>query len=124
MGVFILKSANELRDRLKNRREEHLKALWQEANRMAHEAARLGARRVILFGSLATKTAGLFSDLDLLIEMETHLGFIERTVDVYSKLKPRVGVDLLIYTTEEISRMRDNPLIRRIFMEGQVLYEA
>lgn len=113
-----------MRARLRERREKHLKALWREAHRMAQEAAGLGACRVILFGSLASKTAGLFSDLDLLIEMETDLGFIERTVDVYSKLKPQVGVDLLIYTPQEISRMRDNPMIRRIFMEGRVLYEA
>ncbi len=116
--------ANELRFRLKKRKEYHLKALWEEARRIAQEAAGLGACRVILFGSLATKTAGLFSDLDLLIEMETNLGFIERTVDVYQKLKPKVGTDLLIYTPGELNRMRNNNLIRRVFTEGQVLYEA
>ncbi len=37
---------------------------------------------------------------------DTPLGFLERTVDWYRRLQPRVATDLLVYTSEEMERMR------------------
>ena len=113
-----------VRHRLKERTEAHLKELLAEAQRLAGEAARLGAKRVVLFGSLVKGTAGLSSDLDLLIVIDSPLGFLERTVEIYRHLKPRVGTDMLIYTPEEMVKMPDNPMVRLACKEGQVLYEA
>lgn len=114
----------QVRQRLATRRKIHLEALRAEAHRLAKAAADIGARRVILFGSLVKGNAGLASDLDLLIVLDSPLGFLERTALVYRQLQPQVGTDMLIYTTEEMKKMSDNSLIKRALSEGQVLYEA
>jgi predicted nucleotidyltransferase len=113
-----------LRQHSRLRREAQRQALWAEARRLASAAAVLGMQRVILFGSLARDEAGAFSDLDLLIVWQTPLGFLERTVEAYRLLRPRLAADLLVYTPEELQHMRETPLIRRVLEEGKVLYEA
>jgi hypothetical protein len=60
----------------------------------------------------------------LLIVWDTPLGFLERTVELYRQLQPRVAADLLVYTPGEMEKMRETPLVRRALEEGKVLYEA
>jgi predicted nucleotidyltransferase len=64
------------RDELKARREAHVARLQSEARRLAEEAGRLGAQKVVLFGSVArdVDATGLTSDLDLLTVWETETG--------------------------------------------------
>lgn len=109
---------------LQHRREEHQKALWQEVERLTAAASEMGVRRIILFGSLLQKKPGLTSDLDLLIIWDTPLGFLERTVELYRRLQPRVPTDLLVYTSGEMEWMIDTPLVKRALEEGKVLYKA
>lgn len=116
--------ALNVRKVLQHRREEHQKALWQEVDRLSAVASELGVRRVILFGSLLKKRPGLTTDLDLLIVWDTSLSFLERTVELYRRLQPRVATDLLVYTSKEMERMIHTPLVRRALEEGKVLYEA
>lgn len=113
-----------VRQRLKRRLETHGRILYEEIERLTAAAAELGAQRVILFGSLVEKEPGLTTDLDLLIVWDSPLPFIERTAEVYRRLQPRVGADLLVYTPEEMERMVHNSLVRRALKEGRVLYEA
>ncbi len=98
--------------------------LRREASRLDEAAAALGAQRVVLFGSLVAGDPGLASDVDLLVVWDTPLGFLERTVDLYRRLRLQVPVDLLLYTPREMERMVDRPFVRRALAEGQVLYEA
>ncbi|MGQ9647615.1 MAG: hypothetical protein ACUVWO_13905 [Thermodesulfobacteriota bacterium] len=49
---------------------------------------------------------------------------IERTVELYRRLQPRVATDLLVYTPSEMERMADTPLVRRALEQGKVLYEG
>jgi predicted nucleotidyltransferase len=109
---------------LEHRREEHQKALREEAGRLTAAASELGVHRIILFGSLLEKKPGLTTDLDLIIVWDTPLGFLERTVELYRRLQPRVATDLLVYTPNEMERMVDTPLVRRALEQGRVLYEA
>jgi len=118
------KDALTIRQLLQLRREVHRKALWQEVERLTAAASEVGVRRIILFGSLVLKDPGLTSDLDLLIVWDTPLGFIERTVELYRRLQPRVATDLLVYTSSEMEQMIHTPLVRRALEEGRVLYEA
>jgi predicted nucleotidyltransferase len=113
-----------VRQLLQNRREEHQKALWQEADRLTAAASKLGVKRIVLFGSLMRREPSLASDLDLLIIWDTPLGFLERTVELYRRLQPRVSTDLLVYTSREMKRMIHTPFVRRVLEEGRVLYEA
>ncbi len=108
----------------RQRRESHRQALWQEAERLAVAAATLGVQRVVLFGSLARGEDNALSDMDLLIIWETPLGFLERTVELYRRLQPRVAADLLVYTPTEMEQMIHKPWVRQALEEGRVLYEA
>jgi predicted nucleotidyltransferase len=116
--------SSDVRHLLQQRRIAHRQALRQEAERLATEAAALGVQRVILFGSLVRDEDGLMSDLDVLIVWDTPLNFLERTVELYRRLQPRVATDLLVYTPAEMERMAHTPLVRRALQEGRVLYEA
>ncbi len=114
----------EFRDRLKKRRDSHLRNLRKELDRLVQEAPAVGVERIILFGSYLHGDAGLSSDLDLLMVWDTPLDYLSRTVELYRRLKPRAAVDLLVYTVEEMERMAETPLIRKALTEGKVLYEA
>jgi predicted nucleotidyltransferase len=109
---------------LEHRREEHQRALWQEVERLTAAASKLGVRRIVLFGSLIRGKPGLATDLDLLIVWDTSLGFLDRTVELYRLLKPRVSTDMLVYTPNEMERMMHTPFVRKVLEEGKVLYEA
>jgi predicted nucleotidyltransferase len=109
---------------LEHRRAVHRQVLRQEVERLTHAAAAMGAQRVVLFGSLVRGEAGLTSDVDLLIVWDTPLAFLERTVEVYRRLRPQVAADLLVYTPAELLRMAHTPLVRRALEEGKILYEA
>lgn len=81
--------------------------------------------RIILFGSFATGEATEWSDIDLVIVKETERRFLERTKEVLLLLRPRVGVDILVYTPREFERLScERPFVRTEIQEkGKVLYE-
>ncbi|MGC8787595.1 MAG: nucleotidyltransferase domain-containing protein [Anaerolineae bacterium] len=112
------------RQLLAKRRDAHRRALRRELVRLTKAAAEMGVQRVILFGSLLHGEASLYSDLDLLIIWDTPLSFLERTVELYRRLQPRVATDLLVYTPSEMQRMAHTSLVRQALREGKVLYEA
>jgi predicted nucleotidyltransferase len=113
-----------IRQLLRRRQRAHHSVLVQEASRLASDAAALGAQRVVLIGSLARGNPGLTSDLDLLIVWDTPLDFVTRAVELYRRLRPRVPVDLLVYTPAEMTRMIHRPFVRQALQGGKVLYEA
>ncbi len=117
-------SWEEIQRWLRERREAQRMEMEAELSRLVEMLKAMGVQRIILFGSMARGEAGLGSDLDLLVIWDTPLGFLERTVELYRRLQPRVAVDLLVYTPQEMARMADRPLIRRALMEGKVLYAA
>jgi predicted nucleotidyltransferase len=88
---------------------------------------RFQPRRVILFGSRARGDASPSSDIDLFVELESDLGkpVLERIVAVREVfgLHPW-SMDLLVYTTEEVRRMREmgGTILDVVETEGKVLY--
>lgn len=100
--------------------------LERELNRwlpllIAHEQP----ERIILFGSYPAGEVGEWSDLDMVIVKETEAPFLDRTRDVLALLKPRVGLDVLVYTPEEFERLgRERAFMREeILAKGKVIYE-
>ena len=96
------------------------------AEAIEHIVAALGHRpeveRAILFGSYAAGRRDLFTDLDLLIVMDSPLDFVTRTAEMYRYLSAPVDMDLLVYTPEELERQRVRGFIRRALEQGQVIY--
>ncbi len=92
-------------------------------------ARRLGiaanARQVILFGSHARGDAKEESDVDLLIIAESDLPRFKRSRQLYKLFRPYpFGMDLLVYTPQEIERGQRSPVsfVSTVLKEGKVLY--
>lgn len=110
---------------LSERRERNVSLLRSELNRIQNELERLGAQKVVHFGSSARGEAGLDSDLDLIVVMACEESFLDRIAALYKILKPRVAVDLLVYTPVEFEEMKENNFfLKNVLREGKTLYEA
>lgn len=80
--------------------------------------------KIILFGSLAADQARLWSDIDLVVVTNSHRRFLDRTKEALLLLRPRVGLDVLIYTPEEFETLsRERPFFQEEILKGKVLYE-
>jgi predicted nucleotidyltransferase len=79
--------------------------------------------KVISFGSYADGRRDLFTDLDLIIIMETEKDFLHRTAEMYQLLHSDVDMDLLVYTPNEFQKMREGSFLRYALKNGQVIYE-
>ncbi len=55
-------------------------------------------KKVILFGSMAQDDVNEWSDIDLIIVEETDLPFLKRIKKHRNLLKPRIGMDIAVYT--------------------------
>src|SRR5689334_8960520 len=81
--------------------------------------------KVILFGSMASGTVHEWSDLDLVIVKDTSKPFLQRLIEVALLCRPRIGVDFLVYTPNELTQMiaEQNPFIlQEVIQRGKVLY--
>ncbi len=82
--------------------------------------------KAVLFGSFARGTQSRHSDIDLMLIQKTDRRFLDR----YNELYPEImrlfrgrGVDLLIYTPEEIAAISHRKFIQTILQKGVTIYE-
>ena len=80
-------------------------------------------RWVSLFGSYARGRQDLFTDLDLLVIMDTQAGVMERLQRLYSLLALPVDYDVVCYTPGEWEKIQHQPFWRRASKTEVVLYE-
>ena len=105
--------------------EQRRARLEAELRRICAELPRLGVRKAILFGSLASGNVGSTSDLDLILVVPSAEKFTRRLEQFYQALNPSVALDLFVYTPEEFSAMAEsNPFVRSALAHGKVVYEA
>jgi len=105
--------------------KERKAKLEAELIRIVEKLKAKGVRKIILFGSLVRGDVGPASDLDLLVVLDTDLGFKERLDLVYGDLDPGLAVDILPYTAAELEELqKTRPFIERAVREGRVVYEA
>jgi len=67
---------------------------------------RAGVAEAYLMGSVAAGTAGPWSDLDVVVVQETDEPFVERPRAFADLHDLGVPVDVLVYTPEELKRLR------------------
>ena len=79
--------------------------------------------RISLFGSYARGRHDLFTDLDVLVVMDTQMGLMERLRLLYSILAMPVDVDILWYTSEEFESLKEYEPLKGILNGEQTLYE-
>lgn len=113
-------------ERERTARERRRARLEAVLPRMVERLRALGAKRVILFGSLARGDVGKRSDLDLIVVLDAPGRFLDRLALVDEAVSDRdVPLDLLVYTSEEFALLsRTRPFLRRALGQGRVLYAA
>lgn len=81
--------------------------------------------KIVLFGSLTNRELHEWSDIDLLIIKETSKRPIERVLEVSRLIKPKVGIDLFIYTPEEYKFLLKErfSFLLKVLRTGKILYE-
>jgi predicted nucleotidyltransferase len=99
------------------------KSIFELRDRIALE---FQPQRIIMFGSCADGTQAESSDLDLLIIMRYVGSGLRKAVEILNRVNPRIPVDLVVKTPEEIHRrIRENDFfLVDILRCGRVLYEA
>ena len=87
---------------------------------------KVGATKVVLFGSFAKGEVRENSDLDLLAIVDTPKDYYARRKEALLAIKPRVAIDLFIFTPEEISRAlaSGHKYLAEVLRHGRILYEA
>lgn len=83
----------------------------------------LEIQKVISFGSYASGKRDLFTDIDLIVIMETEKEFIQRTAYLYQLLHSDVDLGLLVYSPEEFKKIQGGSFLREALQNGQVIYE-
>ena len=98
--------------------------LLRELKRIVRLCPNLGFKQLFVCGSLARGEVTADSDLDLVAVQETSLPFLARLDHFYAVVKPRVGVDILIYTPQELDDLKTNrAFIKGIMEEAKLVYE-
>ena len=105
-------------------REAYTAALARDLDGLVEQLSCIAeVQKVILFGSYAAGRRDLFTDLDLLVVMDSSLDFVARNAELARRLRAGVALDLLAYTPQEMEGLKDRPFLRQALAEGKVLYE-
>jgi uncharacterized protein len=106
---------------------EHASAIIEElSERLRPIFRKHGVLRAVVFGSAARGDMSRRSDVDILVVQRTGKRFLDRYDPILREMVAAVpgrGVDLLIYTPEELESLSDRPFVGRILREGKTLYE-
>jgi len=114
----------ERSDALSQARSAYVKLIEQSLHHIVRTLSSLEeVERISLFGSYAQGQVDLFTDLDLLVVMDTDKGFLERLRFLYGLLAVPVDLDLLCYTPQEFQALKERPFLRHALQGERVLYE-
>ena len=112
-----------MQDSLSSRRADYVADLAGDLDSIIAQLGRIPeVRQVILFGSYARGRRDLFTDLDLLVVMDSQLDFVARNAEIARRVHARVSVDLA-YTPRELEELRERPFFVHVLATGKVLYE-
>src|SRR2546425_1763282 len=102
--------------------EERGLRLEREVHRMTEVLIReYEPEKLILFGSAAQGELHEWSDLDLVVIKRTDKPLLERIGEVLRLVRPKVGLDVLVYTPEEMEDLIDE---RRVFVLEGIIYKG
>lgn len=98
----------------------------KEINKIVQKIVnRFNPEKVILFGSCAYKKPSEFSDIDILVVMNTRKRTIRQSAEISGSINHIFPVDIIVKRPEEIEwRLKDgDSFIKEIFEKGKILYE-
>lgn len=91
---------------------------------LVSQLKRLGAKRILLFGSLARNEVREDSDIDLVVVMESgEQNPVKRLAKLYSQSELDEAFDLRIYTPEEFGRAKGGSFLSEVLKEAVELYD-
>jgi predicted nucleotidyltransferase len=93
------------------------------AQRLVEQIKDLGAVKIILFGSLASGTISLFSDIDMIALFEGQTNSRDLTRWLYQNINTTEAIDIFAYNLKSFDKISNRPFIQKILKEGKVLYE-
>jgi predicted nucleotidyltransferase len=96
-------------------------------DRLAPVLRRYNVCKAILFGSFARGEPSPHSDLDLILVQRTDRRFFDRYEGLLGELGeavPERALEVLIYTPEELERMRSRRFIATALREGRLVFES
>lgn len=106
--------------------KRQLKSTREKINEMVRRIVKgFDPEQIILFGSHAKGTAGLDSDVDLLIIMPVSGSKREKQIEIGVALHDiRIPMDIIVATPEEVERRKNliGTIIRPALREGEVIY--
>lgn len=109
---------------LEQARQRYRQALDSAIEDIAVQLAEIPeVRRAVLFGSAAAGRRDLFTDLDVLVVIDSEDDFVTRTARLRQRLHAGVDLDLVAYTPDELERMADYGFVRHALQHGKVIYE-
>ncbi|MBC7216934.1 MAG: nucleotidyltransferase domain-containing protein [Candidatus Caldatribacterium sp.] len=104
-------------------REKRRELLEAELKRAVDVLKKRGVEKIILFGSFGRGEIGARSDIDLIVVEKTEKPFLERLDELYRVIVPRVSMDILVYTPEELEELeKRSSFVRQALREGRILY--
>ena len=82
--------------------------------------------KVILFGSVASHTADEYSDVDLLVVMDTNRESFYRSIPIDIALRDiTIDKDIIVMTPEEFEKRKDDgySFVNEIVRTGHIIYD-
>jgi predicted nucleotidyltransferase len=106
------------------RKESRREKLASSLASISGQLARMGAKKILLFGSLAVDEVDVTSDLDLLVIMPSSRPGKDWMREIYEVVDRGVASDILVYNEEEFQAdLSVNTFLRHIVSSGRVIYE-
>lgn len=107
------------------RKEERKKQLEMALESLRIQLIDLGAKKIILFGSLNENEIDVNSDLDLFVLMPSTKTGKEWTSYIYENLERDIASDIIAYNEDEFRKYLPNSsFLKEINDEGKVIHEA
>lgn len=104
--------------------ERHRRRLTRALRDLVSQLKQRGAKKILLFGSLARGEVREDSDLDVIVVLESQeKNPVKRLAQLYSQLEFQEAVDLLVYTPEEFERAKRGTFLREALSEAIELYD-
>jgi predicted nucleotidyltransferase len=107
------------------RKKERKQRLEAALESIKHQLIRLGALKIILFGSLNEGNIDRYSDLDLFVVMPSVRTGKEWMDIIYKNINREIASDIIVYNEKEYEKnLNTNSFVIEINNTGKILYEA
>ncbi|MHA1636775.1 MAG: nucleotidyltransferase domain-containing protein [Candidatus Thorarchaeota archaeon] len=105
-------------------RAQRKNLLETELERQRKRLIKLDAKKIILFGSLASGHVKRWSDLDLLVIMPSSRTAKEWMRVVHGDIDGRVACDIIVFNEDEFrDNLPSSSFLREVIERGVVIYE-